>query len=143
MHKKRKGSFTLEASFILPVVLFLYLMIILAALFLYCRSAISQDNFLLAMRAGKYTWGESDYGEVIYGLEEASHWDGVNYVKERLERKRSFYPFFPTEEESCCIEEDWVWVGSRQKGTEKMVRKTLRRVNPVKIMRKWRISSNA
>lgn len=143
MHKKRKGSFTLEASFILPVVLFLYLIIILAALFLYCRSAISQDNFLLAMRAGKFTWGESDYGEVIYGLEGAPYWDGVNYVKERLEKKRSFYPFFPAEEESCCIEEDWAWVESRQKGTEKMVRKTFRRINPVKIIRKWRVSSNA
>lgn len=143
MYKKRKGYFTLEASFILPVILFLYFMIILAALFLYCRSAISQNNFLLAMRAERFTWGESDYGEVIYGLEEVSDWDKVDYVEERLKRKREFYPFFPTEEEKCGIEEEQVWVESRQKGSEKTIRKTLRKLNPIKIIRKWRTSLNA
>lgn len=42
MDKKYRGYLTVEAAFIMPVILFLYLLIILTALFLYCRCAISQ-----------------------------------------------------------------------------------------------------
>ena len=70
MCKKWKGYLSLEASMILPIVLFLYFLIILAALYLYCRCAISQDTFLLCVRAERFTYGENNYGEVIYGEEE-------------------------------------------------------------------------
>ncbi len=143
MYKKKKGYFTLEASFILPIILFLYLLIILTALFLYCRSAISQNDFLLAMRAGRFTWGENDYGEAIYGSEERENWNGTAYVEERLERMKNFYPFFSTEAEKCYIEEEWVWVESRQRGSKEFIRKRIRKWNPVKIIRKWRVQSNA
>ena len=62
MHKKWKGYFTVEASFILPLVLFLYLLIILAALFLYCRCMISQDNFLLGMRGERFSELVASFG---------------------------------------------------------------------------------
>lgn len=138
MRKKWKGYFTVEASFIMPVVLFLYLMIILAALFLYCRSAISQDNFLLSMRAGRFSRGDEGYGEVIYGEKNAKLWPAETYVEERLDYKRAFYPFFPTREGVCRVEGDSVLVKTAQKGSKVSIRKTMRKVNPIENIRQLR-----
>lgn len=143
MHKKWKGYFTVEASFILPMVLLLYLIIILTALFLYCRSAISQDNFLLAMRAGRFTRGEDYYGEVIYGLDGDELWQAEDYVMERMEGRKAFYPFFPTEGGECRIKEESILVQARQKGALRPVIKIMQRSNPVTIIREWRKNQNA
>ncbi|GFI46733.1 hypothetical protein IMSAGC019_02052 [Lachnospiraceae bacterium] len=138
MHKKLKGYFTVEAAFILPVVLFLYLMIILAALFLYCRCLISQDNFLLGLRAGEFTWGEEAYGEVIYGQQEGSFWPGEAYVRERQERRKTYYPFFPALTGDYGEFGDYVSVKSRQKGLDIPIIKKVQRINPVAIIREGR-----
>lgn len=143
MRKKCSGYFTVEASFILPMVLFFYLIIILIALFLYCRSAISQDNFLLAMRAGRFTWGEDGYGEVIYGMEEGIPWEAQAYVKERMEQRKAFYPFFPAQEGTCQIGENSVLVQSKQKGSRDSIVKTVQRWNPVTMIREWRKTQDA
>lgn len=143
MHKKWKGYFTVEAAFILPMILFLYLIIILTALFLYCRSAISQDNFLLAMRAGRFTWAEDGYGEVIYGLEEDELWQAEDYVKKRMIFKKSAYPFFPTEYGECEINERNVLVQAKQRGTHDLIVKVVPRSNPIAIIREWRKNDNA
>ena len=143
MHKKCKGYFTVEASFIMPIVLVLYLLIILSALFLYCRCAISQDNFLLAMRAERFTWGEENYGEVIYGLEENELWQAQEYVEERMNRRNAFYPFFPTEARECIVEEDRILVQAGQRGSKDFIIKITQRWNPVRIIREWRANENA
>ncbi|MDE5908706.1 MAG: pilus assembly protein [Lachnospiraceae bacterium] len=143
MRKKWKGSFTVEASFIMPIVLFLYLLIILSALFLYCRCAISQNNFLLAMRAARFTEGKEHYGEVIYGLENDTLWQPKQYVEERIERKRAFYPFFPTEEGECIVSKDCIFVQTRQRGSGKVIKKTSQKWNPVLMIRQWRKEQNA
>lgn len=143
MRKKWKGYFTVEASFILPIVLFLYLIIILAALFLYCRSAISQDSFLLAMRAGRFTWGEDYYGEVIYGSEVTEIWSPEDYVKERFNRKKAYYPFFSAEKSECRIENQHACVQIRQKRLKSPIVKTVKKSNPVNIIREWRKNKNA
>lgn len=142
MRRKWKGYFTVEASLIMPVVLFLYLLIILAALFLYCRCAISQDNFLLGMRAGSFTWGEDRYGEVIYGEAEKEGWEAEAYVLERLYYKRRFYPFFPSKEGECGISGETVWVQT-QKALNGRITKNIQRFNPVEIIRKGRREQNA
>lgn len=138
MRKKRlKGSFSLEASFIMPMVLFLYLLIILAALFLYCRCAISQDTFLLCMRAERFTYGETDYGEVIYG-EEETNWLPDDYVLERLEQKRSTYPGYASLGGECRITEEDVAVEVRERGLENPIIKRMRKINPIDIIREGR-----
>lgn len=138
MRKKRlKGSFSLEASFIMPMVLFLYLLIILAALFLYCRCAISQDTFLLCMRAERFTYGETDYGEVIYGEEERK-WLPDDYVLERLERKRNTYPGYASSGGKCQITEEDVAVEVRERGLELPIVKRMKKINPVNIIREGR-----
>lgn len=143
MHKKWKGYFTVETSLIMPIVLFLYLLIILAALFLYGRCAISQDNFLLGMRAGSFTWGEDYYGEVIYADAKKGAWGAEAYVMERLSYQRRFYPFFPSEEGGCRISGETVWVQTGQRALDDTITKNVQRLNPVEIIRKGRREQSA
>ncbi len=142
MYKKWKGSFTIEASFIMPLVLFLYLLIILTALFLYCRCAISQDTFLLAMRGERFTQGEEHYGEVIYGLQDEEFWQPQKYIEDRIERRKEFHPFFPAELGSCIISQDAVLVQIRQRGSNNFIKKESQKWNPVLMIRKWRREQN-
>ena len=143
MRRKLRGYFTVEASFIMPIVLFLYLLIILAALFLYCRCVISQDNFLLGMRAGSFTRGEENYGEVIYGEAEKDSWHAESYVVERLDHKRRYYPFFPSEGGECRIDGEEVLVRTGQKALRGMIAKNVQKLNPVEMIRKGRANENA
>lgn len=138
MCKKYNGYFTVEAAFILPIVLFIYLLIILAAMFLYCRCVISQDDFLLGMRAGRFTWGENNYGEVIYGNEQENFWSAENYVQERLADRREIYSFYPRETGQCQINKENVIVQTTQKGEKSQITKVIQRINPMKIIREGR-----
>lgn len=136
MYKRKKGYFTVEAALIMPIVLFLYLLIILAALLFYCRCAISQDDYLLAMRASRFTSAQEGYGEVIYGERES--FSIQEYVAERLERKRPYYPFFETREGGCKVTENAIMVWTRGKGNPAKTEKKADRWNPVAIIREGR-----
>lgn len=140
MCKKWKGYFTVEASFVLPLVLFLYLLIILSALFLYCRCAISQDNFLLGMRAGRFTEERNGCGEVIYGMVKNSNWPAKAYVEERILSRKEYYPFFPGTEGAFEEEEGKVSVWVMQKGAGKIIKKDFYKINPIEIIREGRRS---
>lgn len=138
MCKKLKGYFSIEASMILPMVLFLYLMIILAALFMYCRCAISQDTFLLSMRAGRFTFAESEYGEAIYGEAETKKWSADGYVQERLKLQKSRYPFYPYAGGTCETNTEGVNVLIWNKGYEELLNKRTQKINPVMLIREGR-----
>lgn len=138
MRKWLKGYFSIEASMILPVVLFLYLMIILAALFLYCRCAVSQNTFLLSMRAGRFTFAESGYGEVIYGEEEMEKWSAEDYVQERLELQKNSYPLYPYIGGKCEINVESVNVRTWHKGYKEPLDKCTQKRNPVMLIREGR-----
>lgn len=143
MHKKHNGYFTIEASFILPVVLFLYILIIFSALFLYCRCAISQDDFLLGVRAGRFTFGKEHYGEIIYGSKRENEWSAENYVRERLAYKRDFYPFYFTTDGGCILSDNNASVQTSQRGTKMRIVKNIEILNPIKIIREERKNYNA
>lgn len=138
MCKKLRGYFSIEASVILPMVLFLYLMIILAALFMYCRCAISQDAFLLSMRAGRFTLGENEYGEVIYGEEKVEKWAADDYVQERLMMQKNRYPFYPHTGGICETDTESVNVRIWNKGYEELLNKQTQKINPVMLIREGR-----
>ena len=138
MSKKLKGYFSIEASMILPMVLFLYLMIILAALFMYCRCAISQDTFLLSMRVGRFTFAEREYGEAIYGEAETKKWLAGGYVQERLKLQKSRYPFYPYAGGTCEINTEGVNVRIWNKGYEELLNKHTQKINPVMLIREGR-----
>ena len=67
MCKNLKGYLTVEASFVMPLVIFLYLLIILCGFLLYNRCIISQNDYLVAFRGSRFTEAGINYGEVIYG----------------------------------------------------------------------------
>lgn len=138
MRKKLKGYFSIEASILLPMVLLLYLMIILAALFLYCRCAISQDTFLLSMRVGRFTFAESNYGEVIYGEEKREKWSVDDYVQERLQLQKSKYPFYPYAGGICEMDTESVNVRIWNKGYEELLNKHTQKINPLMLIREGR-----
>ncbi|MDD6491764.1 MAG: hypothetical protein PUG54_06000 [Firmicutes bacterium] len=142
MHKKWKGYFTIEATFILPIILFLYLLIISAALFLYCRCAISQNNFLLAMRAARFTQGEDYYGEIIYGNTKDGSWQAEDYVKERLTQIENHYPFYPARGGECKVDEGYALVETGQRSSKLLITKKVQRLNPVEMVRKGRKEQN-
>ncbi len=138
MRRWRKGYFSIEASIIMPIVLFLYLIIILTTLYLYCRCAISQDTFLLGMRAGGFTYGAVDYGEVIYGGQESENWSVCAYVEERLVKRKNIYPVYSYTEGNCTVDEENVYIqttGSRSGG---IIQKRILRRNPVAMIREGR-----
>lgn len=143
MNKKSRGYFTIEASVILPIVLFLYFLIIVAALFLYCRCAISQDNFLLGMRAGRFSFGVENYGEVIYGCKQEKTWQAEHYVQERLTYKKAFYPLFPSVNGEYRLGKESVLVQTGQRGSSKKIVKNVESLNPIKIIREERKNKNA
>ncbi len=138
MRKWRKGYFTIEASIIMPIVLFLYLIIILAALYMYCRCAISQDTFLLGMRAGSFTYGEEGYGEVIYNEANTKGWSPYAYVEERLEQRKSSYPVYSYSAGSCLMDAVSVSIETINEGSGETMLKQVRRRNPIAIIREGR-----
>lgn len=138
MRKRLKGYLSVEASLILPIVLFLYFMIILAALFLYCRCAISQDTFLLGMRAGRFTYGENTYGEVIYGEEGIREWAASDYVQERLDFRQKTYPVYPYARGSCVMNAESVIIRTWYKSGAEPKDKYIHKKNPVMAIREGR-----
>lgn len=136
MRKRWKGYFSIEASLIMPIILFLYLLIILAAMYLYCRCAISQDTFALGMRAGCFTYGEDNYGEVIYG--QANDWPVNLYVEKRLDERKQKYPLYSYLKEHCMIEKERIGIETSYKGNQKPNVKYIKKCNPMEMIREGR-----
>lgn len=138
--KKYNGYFTVEASLVMPLVLGLYVLILSAAMLLYNRCVNSQDCFLLAMRAGRFTEAKESYGEIIYGeaMEEQLWEEGSakEYVKDRLQKKSRYY--IGTEENTILYsqETDRVRVEYDRPGIR--IQKSLQIYNPVKLIREGR-----
>lgn len=137
MCKSLKGYLTVEASFIMPIVLSLYLLIILCGFYLYDRCVISQDNYLLAFRGSRFTETDQNFGKVIYGDMEEKQPD-VFYLEERLEYKAQFYPFYRAETKKVHVTTDMVHiVTTGYKGTLR-ISKSAKRLNFIKIVEKTR-----
>lgn len=65
--RKWNGYMTVEASLLVPMVLFLCLFLILVCFFLYNRCIISQNNYIDALRESRSVYRNSEMIEVIYG----------------------------------------------------------------------------
>ena len=136
-HRKWKGYFSLEASYIMPMVLFLYLLILLAALFLYCRCAISQDLFLLALRTQRFTEARSGYGEIIYGQE--GKLSKEEYFTERIQRRNRSYPVYRAESYGLEEEGEELCLWAREGNAKTVIMIRVKKINPVRIIRKERM----
>lgn len=141
--KKLKGYFTVEASFIMPIVLFLYLAVLTAALLLYNRCVVSQDCYLLGLRGARFTWAEESYGEVIYGEARLSGWQREDYVTDRWQRKSAYYLGGNSPELSCIVENHSVWIRACGKDVSQTIEKQVDILNPVEWIRERRKEGDA
>ncbi len=100
MNKNLNGYFTVEASLVMPLVLFLYVLIILSGIFLYDRCVMSQDVYLIAFRGSRFSNSAPEHGEVIY-MKESNEEFCREYIKEKIYYKQKFYPLF--EDGACAV----------------------------------------
>lgn len=58
---------TIEVSFIMPMVLLLFLLIIMSGLFQFKRCIVSQNDYLMDFRTKREMMISNNNGEVLYG----------------------------------------------------------------------------
>ncbi len=103
-----KGYLTVEASFILPTALFLYIFLVFTAFFLYSRCILAQDCYLLSFRGSIFTGWAEEYGEIIYGYLPVRDKEEINrYIEQRTLRlyEDGKYPAFQKESEEINADE--------------------------------------
>ena len=121
----------MEASFVIPIVLLIYALVITGGFYLYDRCVMSQDNYLLAFRGSRFTAAEKKYGEVIYGnLEEGYFLE--NYLTERLIYKVRFYPLAQAVPREISINGNEVTVSVNGFEETLKISKKAKQVNPMK-----------
>ena len=130
MCKNLKGYLTVEASFVMPLVIFLYLLIILCGFLLYNRCIISQNDYLVAFRGSRFTEAGINYGEVIYGDMMLREPDS-QYVESRLQYQMRFYPFCRVEENRIKGDNLQVSIETVSYGGSLKIKKKSERINIV------------
>lgn len=137
MYKSWKGYLTVEASFIMPIVLVIYLLIILCGFYLYNRCVISQDNYLLAFRGSRFTEAGENYGEVIYGDMQMTKPDR-KYLESRRDYKLQFYPLFDPDIKEIEAAADMITIKTAgYRGTLALIKKA-ERLNILEIVERTR-----
>lgn len=93
MKKKLDGYMSLEMSFIVPILISLFYMIVILGITLFSNCVKSQNQFIDGLRNSRLTYKEGTYGEVIYNELEnvvvnVKYVEGINPVKNiRKERE--------------------------------------------------------
>lgn len=136
MCKRVGGYFTVEAVYLIPIVLLLYALIIVSGFYLYDRCVISQDCYLLAFRAGYFTDSGEGYGEVIYAdmKEEIDE----NYIRDRFAYKSGLYPYLGEGEMTVYLQNEVTTVSISGFDHLLFMSKSVSRQNPFKIIRSVR-----
>lgn len=125
-----KGYMTVEAAYVMPIVLFLYVLILTAAFSLYDRCVTSQDFYVLALRGSRFTVADENYGEVIYGNRQET--DGIrSYLTDRLNRRRSYSFYRRKEAAKIKTEGNTVCIFSSGTSGALFMKKEAERINPV------------
>ncbi len=137
MHKQLKGYMTVEASFVMPLVLLLYLLIIVSGFYLYDRCVLSQDTYLIAFRTSRLTYGEEAVLDVIYGEMKEDVFD-LQYAKKRVDYKQRFYPMFGNGSMVAEAKNDMISI--QESGFQNLIKikKEVRRWNVIEIVREKR-----
>lgn len=138
-NKNLKAYFTVEAAFLMPVILCIYLIIIMAAIFLYDRSVISQDDYLLAFRGSRFTKTGDNMGEVIYADMKSGEFDR-EYIKIRLYNKSKSYPFYQPEIENTGTYGGCIFIVTQGFHNTLLMKKQAEQINPFEQIRKVRRS---
>ena len=143
-----KGYLTVEASFIVPFILFLYIFLVFTAFFLYSKCLLWQDYYLLSFRGSTLTDWSAGYGETAYGyLSKRKEERTRCYIEQRsvdlIEGGK--YPAFQKEEEQIEIDNTEVAILIRGKSRipfwrEKEIKVDVQAaiINPIMVIREER-----
>lgn len=133
MCKKVNGYFTVEAVYLIPIILLLYFLVIVSGFYLYDRCVISQDCYLLAFRTGHFSDSAENYGEIIYAdmPEEIDE----SYIRDRFSDKSKAYPYLGEGELTVNVKNEEIIVTVSGFDRLLSVRKSVLRQNPFKIIR--------
>ncbi len=138
MHKDFRGHLTVEASFVMPIVIWIYLLVILCGFYLYNRCVMSQNDYLLAFRGSRFTDAGENYGEVIYGDEKEPD---EQYIMTRLSYKMKCDPLCRVDLNKVKLTADQVGVETSGYGGYLEVEKKSERINIAKIIERTRCNS--
>lgn len=136
-NKSLRGYMTVEAAYVMPIVLFLYVMILTAAFLLYDRCVTSQDYYVLALRGSRFTDADEYYGEVIYGKMQET--DIMReYLTGRLHRRKSYSLHRRKETKEVETEGNLVRIFSVEDSGTLFMKKEAERINPVERLKESR-----
>lgn len=140
MCKRTGGYFTVEAVYLIPIILFLYGLIIVSGFYLYDRCVISQDCYLLAFRAGHFTDSGENYGEIIYAdmTEELDE----EYVRARFLTRARLYPYFGEGKMRVNLQNEIITVSMSGFDGLLHMSKSIPRHNPFRIIKNVRRECN-
>lgn len=140
MFKEIKGYFTIEAVYLIPMILLLYVLIIVGGFYMYDRCVISQDCYLLAFRAGQFTDSAENYGKIIYA-DMTEEFD-ESYIRDRLSYKSDFYPYSEDLDYTAYKQNDEMNITVSGFGNLLSIKKSVPCLNPVKIIKRVRGQNN-
>lgn len=111
-----RGNLTVEASLLVPMILWLVILLISTAFFLYNRCLLAQDAYIISYRGSVFTDWSEGYGEVIYGnLDNRDRLKAKENMEKRITKLKDKlnisgiyvgkYPFFVWGEAQVIIED--------------------------------------
>lgn len=140
MYKRIRGFFTVEAVYLVPIILLLYVLVIVGGFYLYDRCVISQDCYLLAFRTGQFTDSAANYGKIIYA--DLTEEFDESYVRERFAYKSKFYPYSVDLKYRVYKKNEVMNISVSGFQNLLSVKKSVPCLNPIKIIRSVRGQSN-
>lgn len=75
--KKEEGSFTIEASLVFPIVLFILVLLLFFSMYMYQKTFLNQHAYAASERAA-YSWDNS-HKQAMTGEVEAGEHDNLNW----------------------------------------------------------------
>ncbi|MBD5521510.1 MAG: pilus assembly protein [Lachnospiraceae bacterium] len=137
-----KGYMTLEASFIMPWVIFLFAFLIYACFYLYDKCVLFQDAYVLALR-GSVQKEEAEVLEYVNGhmsKQFGSKYFGVGRVEGRVEKSKTEIKVIG----SCSVKIpfDNFLTFSKEGGWQISMQAAAQIINPTKVIRKCRMAEN-
>lgn len=140
--KALKGYMTLEASFIMPWVIFLFAFLIYASFYLYDKCVLFQDAYVLALR-GSVQKEEAEalkYVNEHMGTQFGNKYFGVGRVNGSAEKSKKEIKVIG----SCSVKIpfDNFLTFSKESGWQISTQAAAQIINPTKVIRKCRMAEN-
>ena len=137
MDKKLNAYMTVEAAYIMPLVLALHLLVLVSGFYVYDRCVVSQDLYLLAFRGSRFTECGNHYGAVVYGDLEVGKFD-KEYIEQRYFYQRTRYPFWDKGKAGIGVNEDKLQLSQSGFFGHLVLRKEAQWINPIAEIREKR-----